>query len=57
MGNSKIQQKDQNSPLQKSQFIGDSKIKLIGDSRNYQDEPQIKVSRIDKVYQECDTYS
>ena len=50
MGNSKVMQKEVNSPMQKSQLV-------IGDSRRYNDEQPIKESRIDKVYQECDTYS
>jgi hypothetical protein len=50
MGNSKVHQKEENSPMQNSQLV-------IGDSRRYHDEQPIKESRIDKVYQECDTYS
>ena len=50
MGNNKVMQKNENSPMQKSQLV-------IGDSRRYNDEQPIKESRIDKVYQECDTYS
>ncbi len=42
-------QKEQDSPMQRSQLV-------VSDSRR-ESQDQVRESRIDKVYQECDTYA